>query len=69
MRKLLCPKRYRVMTMHTLSNTKYLIVREGHNGLNVHVFSNGKEVEVVPLNKYAALNLIKDLSQKLGQSV
>lgn len=55
--------------MHTLSNTKYLIVREGHNGLNVHVFSNGKEVEVVPLNKYAALNLIKELSQKLGQSV
>ena len=69
MRKQLCHKRYRVVTMRTLSNTKYLVVREGHNGLNVHVFSNGKEVEVVPLNKYAALNLISDLSQKLGQSV
>lgn len=55
--------------MTSLSNMKFLTVRGGDKYVSVHVYSGGKEVEIVQLDKYAALNLIRDLSEKLGQSI
>ena len=48
---------------------KYIVVREGDKCLNVHIFSKGKELEVIHLDVRSTLNLIKDLSDKLNKSV
>jgi hypothetical protein len=48
---------------------KYIVVREGDKCLNIHIFSKGKELEVIRLDVRSTLNLIKDLSDKLNKSV
>lgn len=49
--------------------SKYITVREGDKCVNLHIFSDGKELEVIRLDTRTTLNLIKDLSDKLNKSV